>query len=349
MKYVYHSILFVLAFLLSLGAISAQEAQYKVAAIGFYNLENLFDTENDTLINDEDFLPDGKRSWTLEKYQEKQANMAYVISQMGTSVSPSGVSILGVAEIENRKVLEDLVSQPTLKDRNYQIVHHDSPDRRGIDVGLIYNPAHFTVLMSEALPVNYILEDLDTLKTRDVLHVKGILENDTISVLVNHWPSRWGGEKRSAPKRQKAADVCRVLIDSLQTTDPDVKVILIGDLNDDPTSKSVVKNLRSVGKKSKMTPKTLFNPMHDYYRRGLGSNAYRDGWSLFDQILVSPGLIDTKQDGYFYFKAVIFNKKYLIQRNGKFKGYPFRTFSFDKYQGGYSDHFPVIVFLAKKV
>lgn len=343
--------IFVLAFILSAFTFLSygQKQQYKVAAVGFYNLENLFDTKNDTLIWDEEFLPEGKRAWTEEKYKEKLANMSYVISQMGTDITPQGLSVLGVAEIENRSVLEDLVKQKSIADRNYQIVHYDSKDFRGIDVGLLYNPKHFELIDSEAIPINYILKDLDTLKTRDILRVNGILDGEEVTVLVNHWPSRRGGEKISGPKRNKAAATCRAVIDSLQAINPDVRVIVMGDLNDDPTNISVTNYMRSVGKITDVGPKNVFNPMYDYYRRGIGSNAYRDGWSLFDQIMVTPSYLDKSQEGYFFLKATIFNKKYLIQRSGKYKGYPFRTFSFDKYQSGYSDHFPVVLFLAKKV
>lgn len=326
-----------------------QDDQYKVAALGFYNLENLFDYEDDPTINDEEFLPSGTKAWTKEKYEEKLANMAYVISQIGTDLTPAGLSVLGVSEIENRRVLEDLVAQQSIAERNYQIVHVDSKDRRGVDVGLLYNPAHFEVMDYKVYPVNYIEAEDDTLRTRDILRVTGKLDGEKIDVFVNHWPSRYGGEKRSAPKRNRAAMVARSVMDSILQEDPSAKFVLMGDLNDDPTSESLVEHLRSKGKISDVTDQCVFNPMYDYYRRGIGSNAYRDGWSLFDQIVLSPSLLGEDQDGYRYYKATIFNKKYLVQRSGQYRGYPFRTFSFDKYQGGYSDHFPVLVYLVKKI
>lgn len=327
---------------------NGQEAQYKAVSVGFYNLENLFHPSRDTTIRDEEFTPYGKRAWTEERYAEKLANMAYVISQMATDITPAGVSILGVSEIENKKVLEDLVSQKSLESRNYQIIHFDSPDRRGIDVGLLYNPSHFEPLHSEKLFVP-LYEAEDTIWTRDILHVKGILDGDTTDIYVNHWPSRRGGEKRSAPKRMKAASIVKAHIDSLRLINPNVKAIVMGDLNDDPTSPSVKGILRAEGKKNNVDDGEMYNPMHNYYIRGIGSNAYRDNWSLFDQIIITPSLISGEENGYQFYKAHIFNKKYLIQRSGKYKGYPFRTFSFDKYQAGFSDHFPVIVYLVKKV
>ena len=327
----------------------AQEQQFKAVSVGFYNLENLFDYERDTTIRDSEFTPWGKRAWTEQKYNEKQANMAYVISQMGIDITPAGLSILGVSEVENKRVLEDLVNQESIADRNYQIVHHDSPDRRGIDVAMLYNPAHFEFRNLTMHNINFLLKDGDTLRTREIMHVEGLLDGDPIHVLVNHWPSRSGGEKRSAPRRNKAAQTCVRIIDSLKVIDPNVKVLVIGDLNDDPSSTSTKGILRAKGKMKEVGARDMFNPMYDYYRRGLGSNAYRDNWSLFDQVILSPGLLDQEQDGYFYYKAIIFNKKYLIQRSGQYKGYPFRTFTGDKYQGGYSDHFPVFVYLVKKV
>lgn len=336
-------------FVVCFGVKLVGQDNYKVLSLGFYNLENLFDYERDTTINDFEFTPYGKRSWTKDRYTEKLSNMAYVISQMGKDIVPYGVSILGVSEIENKRVLEDLVAQDQLKDRNYQIIHRDSPDRRGIDVALLYNPLHFTEISTEMVNMNFIFDDGDTLRTREIMHVKGVLDSDTVHVLVNHWPSRSGGEKRSRPRRNKAAKTVKEIVDGLKADDPNVKVFVIGDLNDDPTSPSVKKILKADGKKSDVDPTEMFNPMFDFYRRGLGSNAYRDNWSLFDQIIMSPGLIQEKTEGYQFYKAQIFNKKYLIQRSGRYKGYPLRTFSFDKYQSGYSDHFPVLVYLIKKV
>lgn len=326
--------------------LTAQKA--KVAAIGFYNLENLFDTVNDTLIDDEEFLPEGGRAWTEEKYDEKSKNMAYVISQMALDLCPAGVSVLGVAEIENRKVLEDLVKQPALKDRNYQIVHHDSPDRRGVDVGLLYNPAHFKVLEHHAVPL-IDFENGERRFTRDILLVKGILDKtDTLFITVNHWPSRGGGEKQTAKYRNHGAAVNRQLYDSLMTESSKVNFIVMGDLNDNPDDESVTSYLRAKLKLKDVKDKDLYNPYYEMYRRGLGSNAYRDTWSLFDQIILSKDLMDNAS-GYKYYKAFVFNKEFLTTASGKYKGYPFRTFNFDNYQGGYSDHFPSYIYFVKTI
>ena len=335
-------------FLCTIIALQAMGQSAKIVTVGFYNLENLFDTEDDPLINDEEFTPDGRRSWTEDKYQEKLANMAYVISQIGIDQNPKGVALLGVSEVENRKVLEDLVIQPSIKDRGYKIIHMDSPDRRGIDVAYLYDPSQFQVIEYDTIP--FIIYDGDGGRrfTRNILHLKGVLDGDTSYFLVNHWPSRSGGEARSAPNRIHGAKLVRTFVDSLTAIDPQTKIIVMGDLNDDPNSSSIKNYLRARTRIKETSPGELFNPMADYYRRGIGSNAYRDSWSLFDQIILSSGYTDC-DSGYCFYKAYVFNKRFLVQPSGKYKGYPFRTFGGDKYQGGYSDHFPVYAHLIQKI
>jgi len=319
----------------------------KVVSLGFYNLENLFDTEDDTLINDEEFLPGGARAWTEARYNEKLANMAYVISQVGIDHVKAGLSCLGVSEIENRKVLEDLVKKPSIADRNYQIVHYDSPDKRGVDVGFIYNPKHFQVLASRPIPV-YNFEYGKRVFTRDILYIKGVLDLDTVHFMVNHWPSRGGGD-RSIAFRNNCAKITRGVVDSLFTINENSKIFIMGDLNDDPTDESLKSYLQTEGNITNVRKTGLFNPYEDFFRRGQGSNAYRDTWSLFDQIIISKGVVNPKNDSYGFLKANIFNKEFLIQSTGQYKGYPYRTFSGDSYQGGYSDHFPSYIYLSKAV
>lgn len=327
----------------------SQKKDFKIACVGFYNLENLFDTVNDTLINDEEFLPEGEKAWVTEKYEEKIANMAYVISKLGTDLTNQGVSILGVSEIENRKVLQDLVAHPLLAKREYKIVHYDSPDKRGIDVALIYQAAHFKVLESSKHPLKIYADEGYRKYTRDVLHVRGTLDGEPLNILVNHWPSRSGGAVRSAPYRNEGAKLCKSIIDSLENVYPDSKTILMGDLNDDPTSPSVKTYLRAKRNADEVKKGGLYNPMEVFYEKGIGSNAWRDSWSLFDQLIVSEALLDNSQEGYFYYKAEVYNKKFLTQKSGQYKGYPFRTFSGNSYMGGYSDHYPVFIYLLKEI
>ena len=332
------------------GSIFSQEKkkEYLVAGIGFYNLENLFDTLIDpdpNKILQEDFTPKGKKAWTSEHYQEKLVNMAKVISEIGTEITPDGIAILGVSEVENKSVLEDLVKSESIKKRGYKVVHYDSPDRRGIDVGLLYNPKYFKVTSSK----NFSLRSVDTtFYSRDQLLVTGLLNGEKIHVIVTHWPSRSGGEKRSKPRRASAAKLGRIIVDSLQANDPNTKVFYMGDLNDDPTDESVKKHLRGAGKEEKMQKGDLFNPWESYYKKGIGTLAYRDAWNLFDQILVSKSLLGKDYSSLKLYKSKIFSKAYLKSSEGRYKGYPFRTYSGGAYIGGYSDHFPVYMFLIKE-
>lgn len=322
--------------------------QYKVGCVGFYNLENLFDTKDDPEIRDEEYTPEGSKLWTAEMYESKVDRMANVISELGTELSPDGVALLGVAEVENRKVLEDLVAHKKLAKRKYQIVHYDSPDRRGIDVALFYQAKYFQVTDSKAVPLMIYNTDSSRVFTRDILFVSGIFDDEPLHVLVNHWPSRRGGEQASRSKREAGAAVCKGIIDSLMQENPDAKVLLMGDLNDDPVNTSLKKVLQTERKKTKVKQGGLYNPMEDLFRKGYGSNAYRDAWSLFDQIILSEGLL-SKDEGYNYYKTQIFNKDFMLQKTGRFKGYPLRTHAGGEYLGGYSDHFPVYVFLVKEI
>jgi len=335
--------LFVLlaTFLLNVNGLFAQKNEKEISCIGFYNLENLFDTIDDPEKRDEEYTPEGKNKWNDKKYQDKLFNMAHVISLIGKEGCQEGVSILGVCEIENRKVLEDLVAQPALLNRDLQIVHQSSPDKRGIDVGLLYNPSRFELLESKSFRLNAFKETGDTLFTRDQLLVTGLLDKEKVHVIVNHWPSRSGGEKVSRPNRNKAAQLCRSICDSITNTDPDAKILVMGDLNDDPFNDSVKKYIKTKAKKSNMSPEYMYNPWEKILTKGYGTLAYRDTWNLFDQIILSNPLVDKKTDGYKFLTCKIFKKKFMIQQEGRYKGYPKRR------EGGYSDHFPVYLFLAR--
>ncbi len=328
---------------------NAQKVNYKVALLGFYNLENFFDTIDDPKISDAEFLPNGTKHYTSEVYLDKVGNLAKVISQIGTDMSPDGLSIIGNAEVENETVLHDLVNHPLLKSRNYQIVHYDSPDIRGIDVAMLYNPKYFTLISSESLFVPLFDEDGTPRYTRDILFVHGKYDGEDLFVMVGHWPSRRGGEEVSAPGRAKAASVCRNKIDSLTAINPDVKIVLMGDLNDDPVSPSVAKVIGAKGDKSKVERGGMFNPWVEPYQQGIGTLAYNDSWNLFDQIMISSGFLGKEQSGFFFREAHIFSKPWMIQTEGRYKGYPKRTFDFDNYISGYSDHFPTYVVFLKKV
>ncbi len=327
---------------------TAQKATYKVGLIGFYNLENLFDTINDPNVNDEEFLPGGTKNYTGKIYLDKLNHLASVLSKIGTDLSPDGLSIIGNAEVENEGVLKDLVNEPLLKSRNYQIVHFDSPDERGIDVAMLYNPKYFTLIKKESLNVHLMNSDSTERKTRDVLFVYGKYDGEDIFVFVNHWPSRRGGEEVSAPGRARAAGVCKAKIDSITAKNPDAKIVVMGDLNDDPVSPSVAVVLGAKGEKNMVGKGGLYNPWVTPYKQGIGTLAYNDSWNLFDQIMVSEAFLNKSNPGYFFNKAEIFSRPWMLQTSGRYKGYPKRTFDFDNYIGGYSDHFPTYIVLLKK-
>ena len=327
----------------------AQNQHYKPAVIAFYNLENFFDTINNPNINDEDFLPDGIKNYNSKVYQAKVLRLATVVSQIGTNINPDGFAFIGVAEIENDTVLNDLIHHPLLKNRNYGVVHYDSRDIRGVDVALLYNPKYFTVLNSRKLFVPLPEGAKASAYTRDILWVKGVLNGDTVYVFVNHWPSRVGGEQRSAPGRFAAAQVNRNFIDSIEKYKPGAKIIVMGDLNDDPINESITKILGAKGKIANVKPGGLYNPWVDLYKKGIGTLAYQDAWGLFDQIIISYAWLDKNQQGYFFFQPYIFNKEFMVENTGKYKGYPMRTWDGNVFRGGYSDHFPTYIVLLKKV
>ncbi|WP_220429203.1 endonuclease/exonuclease/phosphatase family protein [Tenuifilum thalassicum] len=318
--------------------------QYKVSCIGFYNLENLFDTipgENDT-----EFTPNGRNKFTSERYWHKINHMSEVISQIGSEIFPGGPAILGICEVENRSVVEDLVNSPKLKPSGYQIVHYESHDHRGIDVGLLYRPEFFKVTSHRSVPLR--IKDNPNFKTRDQLVVSGLLDGEPIHIIVDHWPSRRGGEKRSLPYRMAAAKLTRSLVDSILATDPNAKIIVMGDLNDDPDSKSVIKGLGANPYRNKLKPGELFNAMGSLYHEGIGTLAYRDSWNLFDNIIITQSFLNTDKTTWTFYKAKVFNKPFLQQKSGRFAGYPWRTYVGGNFMGGYSDHFPVYMFLIKK-
>jgi len=317
-----------------------------VRCIAFYNLENLFDTINQPDVEDEEFTPEGKNYWNSTKYLKKIANMSEVISKLGTELTADCPAVMGLAEVENRGVVEDLINAPILKSRNYKIVHFDSPDLRGIDVALIYQPKYFKVtnITSNRLTIN----GDDTFHSRDQLVVSGVFDGEIMHFIVNHWPSRGGGQEKSEAKRIAAAQLSRHLVDSLLSINPKAKIIVMGDLNDDPTDVSVSKYLNASGDEKSLTGSQFFNPMVNIFKSGIGTLEYRDKWNLFDQIIVSSALLGDNRKSYKFYEARVFNKPFLIQQDGKYKGYPLRTFGGKDYLGGYSDHFPVVVFLSRK-
>ena len=323
---------------------TAQEKKFAVYGVAFYNLENLFDTKKDSIINDEEYTSEGANAWDENKYKNKLNNMAYVLNQLGGKYLPQGPAVIGVSEVENRGVLEDLVKTNEFAQRGYEIVHYDSPDFRGIDVALLYNPKLLTVESSKAIP--FKVTDNPNFKTRDQLLVTGYLAGEKIHVIVAHWPSRRGGKQ--SDYRERAAALGKTIIDSLYKVDPNSKVFYMGDLNDDPFDKSVSKVIGAKRNQADVEEGGMFNPFWNILDSGVGSLAYNGSWNLFDQIMVSNNLVGTDRTNLKFWKAEVFNKDFLINQDGQFKGYPKRTFSKGIWLNGYSDHLPTIVYLLKQ-
>ncbi|WP_232520901.1 endonuclease [Flagellimonas nanhaiensis] len=304
--------------------------------IAFYNLENFFDTKDDPHTLDDDFTPKGFKKWSTSKFRKKVKKIGKTISQIGFEESKRPPALIGIAEVENKEVIKALLKSKSLRDEEYDFVHFDSPDERGIDTALIYHSEHFKVLGSEILPL--LVEDDDGNRdfTRDILYVNGKLNDEEIHVFVNHWPSRRDGADETSYKRIKAAETVLQKLDRLNVDLPNI--IVMGDFNDDPNSESI-QTLMGSGR--------FINPMQKLLSPVSGSANYKGKWSLFDQILVSHTFLNYEPGTHSFEKAKIFAPKFLTEWKGKYKGNPFRTFVGRKYLGGYSDHFPVFVIVEK--
>jgi predicted extracellular nuclease len=308
----------------------------------FYNVENLFDTENDSLTNDEEFLPDGERHWTPNRYWEKLQHISSVIVALGGWQPPE---IIGLAEIENRKVLEDLCFKSSLSNLKYKIIHKESPDLRGIDVALLYQANSFKPLGYKTLKVTFPNNPGST--TRDILYVNGLTKNkDTLHIFINHWPSRTGGQLESEPNRMQAAKILRLEIDSIFSKNPNAKIVIMGDLNDYPDNVSLTDVLRANRNFDKIIQDSLYN-LSSFLEQSkkIGSHKFDGEWGILDQIIVSGALLN-KKDKLFTKKenASIFNADFLLEDDENYSGKTnFRTYIGFKYHGGYSDHLPVFL------
>ncbi|NCT09694.1 MAG: endonuclease/exonuclease/phosphatase family protein [Flavobacteriia bacterium] len=346
------SLLISFIFLLTMTVIFSQEKkkQYNIRTIAFYNLENLFDTINDLTINDEASPMMELKSNKSKVYWQKINNMASVISQIGADKTNTSPAIIGVSEVENLSVLEDLVKSEHLAKMDYGIVHYDSPDKRGIDVALLYQKRYFKPVYHETFNPNIYREGYKVY-TRDQLLVSGYLDDELIHVIVNHWPSRSGGEAKSRPSREKAAFQNTKIIEQVREKDPNAKIMIMGDFNDDPTNSSFKNVLKTKEKKEDVVKNDIFNPFEEMHKKGFNTLGYRDNINLFDMVLISEPLLEKGEKDfstYKMFKAMIFNKRFLTGRIGQYKGYPFRSFADGGFTGGYSDHYPVYIYLIKE-
>jgi len=329
---------------LSLPSFAADKnRRMQVAGIAFYNLENLFDTiPNNPEGRDLEYTPGGQKQWNGEKYRDKIHKLAWAISSFTSKTTPVGPAIIGVSEIENRSVLEDLVADPQISAWNLQIVHHDSPDARGVDVGLLYNPRYFKV----ENVTNHRLTELP-FRTRDQMCVVGSLLGQRIAVIVNHWPSRLGGQEQSSPNREAAARLCMAISDSLWRVDPNIGVIIMGDLNDDPQDVSCAKVLGAKRDIKDAEPHGFFNPFWKKLDSGIGTLAYKSSWNLFDQIILSGNIANGPDNKWHFLRADVLNRDFLKDTEGNRQNYPRRTFASGVWLKGFSDHFPTEVFLVR--
>lgn len=335
----------ILAFPAIVNAQATEKRGMQVAGIAFYNLENLFDTiPNNPENRDLEFTPGGSRQWNGDKYWKKIHNLGRSIASFTSKTTPHGPAIIGVSEIENRSVLEDLVADPQIKQWNLQIVHHDSPDARGVDVGLLYNPRYFKV----ENVTNHRLTEVK-FRTRDQMCVVGSLMGQRVAIIVNHWPSRLGGEEKSSPNREAAARLCVAISDSLWNIDPNIGVIIMGDLNDDPMNKSCAKILGAKPKLKDVQPHGFFNAFWELLDKGIGTLAYKSSWNLFDQIIISGNLASGKDGQWQFWRAEVLNRDFLKDTEGSRQGYPLRTYASGSFLNGYSDHFPTEIFLRRYV
>ena len=371
----------------------------RTAAVGFYNVENLWDTVKsvdyidatlpahhvnshrsvplDSLkyleitkdykgpwdydrikgqkvvrkqVLSDDFTPKSNKNYTYNIYQQKLKNIAQVISEIGFKYTKTAPAVVGLVEVENRQVVEALTQQDALKKYDYGVVHYNSFDARGIDVALIYQKKRFTVTNSYKKELVLFREDGKREYTRDLLVVSGILDGEKVAFFVNHWPSRRGEEAVSMPKRNAAAALLKQEMDALREKNPNIKLIAMGDFNDDPISPSFKNHLKAVGDEKELNEEyPYFNPMYKMYKKGVASLAYRDAPNLFDQIIYSKNLIsNSSAEEYTVYRTEVYAPAYLINKQGNYKGYPFRSWDGDKFTGGYSDHFPVFTILQKE-
>ena len=348
---------FVLFFLLIIPLMScAQEKRSYV--IGFYNLENLFDTYHDEGKNDYEYLPDGANQWTEAKYAKKLHNMASVIRAMKDE-NKVWHALLGVSEIENRHVLEDLVSQPEIAEANYQIVHYDGPDRRGVDVALLYRPNQFKVLESKSIPFDFNSsiefslneEEKAYFRTRDILMVRGMLGNEMFAVFVAHLPSRIGG--KGSDLRSRGGEIMYQESMKLMEAYPDIKIVAMGDMNDNPTDPSMAVYMHGKENIDEVEQEDFFSPFVSMLKSGYGSLAYQGEWNIYDIIVVNANLcrgegLKIRPIVKKKFYGRIFNPPFMTQQEGPYAGTPFRTFSGGAFIGGYSDHYPTYIVVSNK-
>lgn len=331
---------FSLLFLLIVGSLIAQN-NYQIA---FYNVENLFDLTDDKVTHDEEFTPTGKKKWTKDRYTKKLDHLAKVLGEMGAP------EFIGLAEVENNKVVNDLEKTGVLKSLGYKCVHEESPDFRGIDVAFMYQKDAFKVTHSETIRIpfpSYIVEEEYT--SRDILHITGQLtkSGETLHFFINHWPSRRGGLAKSEPKRLHVAHYLKTAVEDVFTQDANANIIIMGDFNDEPANSSVLSVLGALPNTSKPLPGLLYNMFYSLDEEKKGTYNYKGNWNMLDQIIVSGSLFDSSNNTTISY-PVIFQRDWMMYTSKKYGKTPSRTYGGPNYYGGYSDHLPISVLLSVK-
>ena len=361
-----------LLFLCSSFVNHTEQKRLALYGVAFYNLENLFDTVHDAGKNDYEYLPKGKNRWGKMKYEAKLHNMARVLSELCTDKLPVGPAVIRLSEVENDKALSDLLNEPALKNRGYKFVDFPGVDRRGVECAFLYNPRFFQMERSFIVPYYYDPEgkiDSDLLGfytdengqvqayeelkgdtthiTRGFLVMQGKLAGERMFFIVNHWPSRAAGSEA----RERAGFQVRCLKDALMKQDPAAKIVIMGDMNDDPGNKSMTEQLGCKSKtKDVKNPGDLYNPWYDtLYKLGQGTLLYDGKWNLFDQIVFTGNLLGSDRSTLKFYRHEIFIRDYLFQQDGRYKGSPLRTHAGGTWLNGYSDHLPTYIYLVKEL
>lgn len=375
--------LLLIVFLCGFALTATAQKKFSVYGVGFYNVENLFDTCHDVGKRDFEYLPNGSNRWNARKYKSKLRNMSRALADLGTDVLPNvGCAVIGMAEVENAKALDDLTAEEPLRARGYKYILVEGPDMRGVDVALLYNPSLFTptdtayhyyynkvegqdvvedtVKLTDEQKLQAANAQLDTLDvatdlpknvshTRGFLTITGKLAGETVTIIVCHWPSRFNGSER----REWAGHQVHKIVEDLLAKNPDNKIFVMGDLNDDPTNKSVTEGLRGKAEIKDVKEGDMYNPWYNILaKEGQGTLAYGGSWNLFDQILMTPNILDREGKKDYttlkYWKCQIQRRNYLFQTEGRYKGNPKRTHAGGVWLDGYSDHLPTIVYLVKE-
>lgn len=335
---------FTLLTLLGCSRLPLSSKKGKLYTVAFYNTEKFYDASNDPAKYDDAFTSDGTMKWTQERYQSKLKNIAAVISGIG---GEGGPAILGLSEIENRKVLEDLVNTASLRKLGYNIIHQEMNDASGLDVALLYKPKIFKPTSTQYIKIDFREKGYTS---RDILQVKGELRGELVTIYVNHWPPA-ARTRRGRPddgRWRAAATTLRRELDKQQAADPDTRIIVMGDFDAEPRSSVMQQNLKATGRPNPAFNKELFNTHYMAYVNGLGSYYNRGDFEMLDQVMISKSLIDERGSlEYVRGSAKIYNPTSIKYTLGKYKGAPRSTFNGQLYLGGYSDHFPVFIQLRK--